>query len=90
MSACRSCGAPIVWAETVAGKLMPVDRDPVADGNVRLSLGPGGSTRSLTLSGPVLDEAREEGLELRLSHFVTCPQAAAHRRRSDGQTGRAA
>lgn len=27
---CRGCGAPLVWFETVAGKRMPFDGEPVA------------------------------------------------------------
>ena len=37
MSTCESCGADILWAVAEAGtKLIPLDRDPVADGNVIL------------------------------------------------------
>lgn len=32
MAACRSCEAPIIWVTTVNGKRMPVDLNPVADG----------------------------------------------------------
>lgn len=28
MSACKSCGAPIVWAVTLTGKRMPLDEKP--------------------------------------------------------------
>ena len=34
MNTCRSCGAPILWRETHAGRRMPIDPEPVADGNV--------------------------------------------------------
>jgi hypothetical protein len=33
VSRCRSCGAAIRWATTVNGKRMPVDDEPVPDGN---------------------------------------------------------
>jgi hypothetical protein len=35
---CRTetCQAPIVWARTVTGKVMPVDAEPSDDGNIRL------------------------------------------------------
>lgn len=34
MSTCRSCGAEVLWAKTRAGKAMPVDPEPTAEGNV--------------------------------------------------------
>lgn len=38
---CASCGAPITWAITPAGKRMPVDAEPTPNGNVELThLGP--------------------------------------------------
>ncbi len=33
---CRSCRAPIVWARTPAGRLMPLDPTPTDDGNVEI------------------------------------------------------
>lgn len=81
MSACRSCGAPIFWAITEAGRRMPVDEAPVPDGNVTVIEDDSdagvpivrvlGATRDLFASGP-----------LYVSHFVTCPDAAEHRRKS--------
>lgn len=34
--ACRSCGAPVLWAQTPAGKAMPLNPQPVPNGNVLL------------------------------------------------------
>jgi hypothetical protein len=31
---CRSCEAPIVWAKTANNRRMPLDPEPVPDGNV--------------------------------------------------------
>ena len=31
MNACRSCGAPVTWTVTDAGKRMPVDPEPHPD-----------------------------------------------------------
>jgi len=46
---CRSCGAPILWARSTRGRMVPLDREPVADGTIILGaddvafvLGPAG------------------------------------------------
>lgn len=36
-SNCRSCGAPIIWTRTWAGKAMPVDEEPIHGGNILVS-----------------------------------------------------
>lgn len=82
MPECRSCGAPIIWAATAAGRPAPLDRDPVEQGNVHVySDGP--ARRCATLAGAVLDEARDDGVPLRMNHFATCPSAARHRPKAD-------
>lgn len=77
---CSGCGAPIAWRLTVKGKKMPVDPDPVPDGNIVLNRG------GLVV---VLDRERMAKLEARtdrerwprfVSHFVTCPHRAAFRK----------
>ena len=35
---CSSCGADMVWATTVSGKPIPIDPEPVANGNIELEL----------------------------------------------------
>lgn len=55
-SACRSCGAQIVWLKTSKGSNMPVD---------------------------VVGVKPEETIfepQRHVSHFATCPNAAAHRK----------
>lgn len=85
MSRCRSCGQRIVWVWTEAGKRMPVDPDPVQDGNVRSLRGDGQLFESALVevvprdSGDTLFGAVTEPRYV--SHFATCPQAADHRRR---------
>lgn len=79
MSSCGSCGAPIRWAKTPAGKRIPLDAEPDrARGNVRLGY-IGGEELALVLAGAELEAARIDG-DLFLAHFATCPNAAAHRR----------
>lgn len=73
LSRCKSCGAPIYWVKTEAGKNMPVDAKPVADGNIIFV----GQVAFVIKQGhgPVVDQPRY------VSHFVTCKNAATHRRK---------
>jgi hypothetical protein len=57
--------------------MLPVDRDPVPDGNILLYRRPDGSVRAEVLGKGA---PRPEGWPLRVSHFLTCPQAKQHRR----------
>lgn len=78
MSRCKSCGADIVWVKTVAGKSIPLDAAPVADGNVALDSGGRAHVYSNPAALFVVDMAGD-GPRYR-SHFATCPNAAEHRR----------
>ncbi len=80
---CRSCGAPIYWALTEAGKRMPVDADPSPAGTCVLTLEDRG-LRVAVLTDHALDFARRNGRALRTSHFATCPDAAGWRGRPRG------
>lgn len=80
MPVCRSCRRPILWAITANGHRAPVDSVPVPAGNLRLSRTQAGVTRRVELLvGVELERARSAGERLYLSHFATCPDAAAHR-----------
>lgn len=72
---CSSCGAETLWRITPGTKWMPLDPVPVATGNVRVR-----GTNCFVLGGNALDEARARGEQLYVSHFATCPNAAAHRK----------
>lgn len=77
MSACRSCGASVVWRRTPADKSIPLDPTPSALlGNVVLK-GEGGAR---VLAQSEIPAARKRGDDLYVSHFVTCPNAKRHRR----------
>jgi hypothetical protein len=78
MSACGSCGAAVIWAITAAGNRMPVDPEPAENGNLYLfePSTPGGDRTVMVARG----FQRDHGEPLYLSHFVTCPNAARHRR----------
>lgn len=76
MNVCRSCRAPIVWAETAGGKRMPVDAEPAPLGNIALTeLDDGRVHASVVAEGAVLLTEQP----LHLSHFATCPNADQHR-----------
>jgi hypothetical protein len=75
---CRSCKKPIVWAETEKGRRIPIDPEPVNDGNITLHererfLPPLAIVRFSIPTG--------EGIRFK-SHFVTCPQASKWRKTS--------
>ncbi len=72
MASCRSCNAPIEWAEFEAsGKPCPLDAEPVANGNLVLLKG---KVRKYT------DEDARLGRERRASHFATCKDATQWRK----------
>jgi hypothetical protein len=76
-SRCRSCRAEIVWATTGAGKAMPVDAEPVDDGNVLLDEDDGYLFATVVSPGQIpLD-----GSPLYASHFASCPNSSQHRKR---------
>jgi hypothetical protein len=82
MASCASCGAPILWARTGSGKLIPLDADPVDNGNVEL-----GAFHSVQ-GVPDFRDAKvwgsahrwPDGTRRYRSHFVNCPQAERWRR----------
>jgi hypothetical protein len=77
VSRCRSCGAPIRWTRTEKGRRMPIDPEPVPEGNIVLRELDEATPLALSVPPAAFpDEPRY------LSHFATCPDAAKHRRRS--------
>ena len=80
MASCRSCGAEILWAETVNGKRIPLDAEPAErpQGVFKLIERPGNPT-------PLATSAATEPVYL--SHFVTCPNADEWRRPRDPSAG---
>lgn len=78
MSACRSCGASILWAVTGAQRRpIPLDAVPAVDGNIELDR----TTDPPYAKTWGTSHAWSEGTHRYRSHFSTCPQAAEHRRR---------
>lgn len=79
MPACRSCHARITWLRTPGGKAIPVDEDPVEDGNIVIDV------ERCQLVARVFKDAEmarsfapEEPRYV--SHFQTCPDAPEWRR----------
>lgn len=89
MPTCEACDAPIIWAQTVNGKLMPVDAEPTRAGNVLLG-DDGPAARPRLREATVLGaraalgaalEARDAGRTLYKSHFASCKEADRFRRK---------
>jgi len=72
---CSSCGAPIRWERTVNDKPIPLDPEPVPDGN--LSIRDDGRVYHVAQGPGVLSM---EDVALYKTHFATCPNADTHRR----------
>jgi hypothetical protein len=73
---CESCNAPIFWMETTNGKLMPVDTK--AERRLVMVL----NADTLILAGQDdADHIRMRSVPTFISHFATCPDADAWRRR---------
>lgn len=78
---CRSCGKPILWIRTRAGKSMPCDPKPI-----NYKIRPGSSTKLVTPGGdviscePVSDPADGQGWGY-VPHWSTCNAPDNFRRR---------
>jgi hypothetical protein len=79
VNTCRTCRAPILWAVTIAGNSIPVDPEPVPDGNIELL---DRSELRMQPRAVVIDPAQTslDAAPRYVSHFVTCPQADQHRK----------
>lgn len=81
VTACRSCGAHVRFVTTQAGKTAIVDADPAPNGNL-VATGPG-HIRYASKAEPA-----PVGAPLYLSHWASCKDAAAWRRRFAAEAGR--
>ena len=75
---CRSCGAPVRWVTMPSGRSAPLDPEPHPDGNVVMV----SATRARPLTANRIAQAGKLPEPRYRSHFVTCPNASEHRRRS--------
>ena len=76
---CNSCGAPIVWAETITGRRMPLDLKPTMDGNIILGTRHEQAPLALVQTAQSLARLQAKGEKLYTSHFASCPNANKHR-----------
>lgn len=70
MAVCAKCKKPIAWVYTEAGKKMPLDPLPVADGNIVYSGDGPGRVRALKKADQ--GDLFRQGLQRFKSHFATC------------------
>ena len=81
---CRTetCQAPIVWARTDSGRLMPVDVEPnPIDGNVRMYAQQGIVWARVVSDQDAVRMRRDPlAVPLRTSHFATCSRPADWRK----------
>lgn len=77
---CDGCGKEIIFAKSSStDKWMPVDDDASEQGNIRIDF-TYSPPRAIVLAKERLDDARESGERLHLSHFVTCPKSKSFRK----------
>lgn len=91
MATCTSCAAPIVFVMTESGRLMPVDAGadgrPAQDDNGivlptgKISMRAGEPVAVVKVIGSQQSLFDMQPTRWR-SHFVTCPNADVHRRRT--------
>ena len=78
MTACKSCGAKVVWAVSAkTGGRMPLDAEPVENGNVVVDFNH--PVPEFTTLRP-MEVAVHDG-PLYLSHFATCPDQKQWRKK---------
>ncbi len=80
-TACKACGARMLFVETVKGKRMPVDLEPVEfvpdlNGRNKYVLEDGNVVTGVPAEPG--DQDKHRGY---ISHFATCPYGARFRRR---------
>jgi hypothetical protein len=75
-SRCSTCSAQVIWARTVHGIPMMVDAQPTERGDLALQPRQSGTPQ---VWKPTPEQ--RAGRALYRSHFATCPDADAHRRK---------
>lgn len=67
---CRGCGADVLWSMTENGKAIPLNPEPVLNGNLVLEC----------CNALARRVKPSPGVKAYQSHFVTCPDAGKFRR----------
>lgn len=78
VSACRSCGAPLLWVITDGGKRMPLDADPTPAGTFVVA---DRDRDALRVSYVAPDALLIDDPPRYVSHYATCPDADRWRKR---------
>jgi hypothetical protein len=73
---CRSCNAPIRWAETEKGRRIPIDAQPVEDGNIVLQ-----DRGKFRPPLAIVHFIPPQDVTVYKSHFATCKQANRWRKK---------
>lgn len=74
ISKCKSCGRDIIWATSPTGANLPLDARPVTPYRLQPSTTPPGKIYAV----PSEADIKGADMKLRISHFLTCPNAAQH------------
>lgn len=78
LSQCTECARDIVWAlVALSGKRIPVDPEPVANGNIRLRFGRGAPTAIVDSGRSLFNPDNDDRF---VSHFSTCSHASDYRK----------
>ncbi len=87
---CSTCGRPMIWAVSLAGRRIPMDVEPLREfpkneTGVFVLLRRTGHPEPLAMPLPAMaaldfEAAERTSVPLFVSHFSTCPQADEHRR----------
>jgi hypothetical protein len=84
MSSCHGCGAPLTWARSETGKLIPLDFIPSLPEHPRLQVPdplPAVQRYTVRFEDPREPIAVKDATGSYLSHFVTCPDRDKFTRR---------
>lgn len=76
---CRSCGARIIWIHSAAGNLMPLDAEPVENGNLCIIDG-----KAHAIKNDLFDPMLPQGPRYQ-SHFATCSSPELHRKKKENK-----
>ena len=81
---CLACGAKLVGAKTINGKVAPIEIKLTPYGNCVLFRN-GEEVRVATAPAEILVWLKAQGFELRMNHFATCPKAEHFQRRAKSE-----
>lgn len=72
IESCTACGAPIVWASTSNGAMMPVDAEATPDGNLLLLSTVDRKWVAIVIGKATREAPQAAPRERHKSHFATC------------------